>query len=327
MSASTAGVHVKREKNSLVGDAPQSLASWSSSKVPPFLARPEYIYNPSQIARRIWRQLDKGDVLEEVMLPWGAPLLIAPDETIGRAVWRTGVFDLTVVEALLRLADTGELVLDVGANIGFMTSALAYAVGSTGQVVSFEPHPGLVPKLRQNVNLWRSRLGWNHVTVSPIALSNQEGEATLTMPSGFARNQGIATLEADQGGEKVKVRTRTLNASLSTDETVGVMKLDVEGHEHSVLTGSIDLLSKGLIRDIVFEEHNKYPTIVTQLLESHGYQVFGMRKGIFGPQLTLGTDAKFSLTGGESPNYLATRDAFRASQRLGSLGWHALKRK
>jgi FkbM family methyltransferase len=318
--------NVRREKTLNPDNALWSLISRCSTIIPSFFVRPEYLYNPRRIGRRIWRQLDKGGSLEEVMLPWGAPLLIEPDDTIGRTIWTTGVYDLIVLEALLRLADTGELALDVGANIGLMTSALARAVGPSGKVISFEPHPILIPKLCRNIDLWHSRLGWTQTEVDPVALSGEEGKATLTMPSDFAMNRGIATLEPSQQGESVEVVTTTLDAILCAGQAVGVMKLDVEGHEHGVLAGSVDLLSSGRIRDIIFEEHNKYPTVVTRLLELHGYEVFGLRKGMFGPQLTSAADAKVSLSAGEAPNYLATRDGFRATVRLRSVGWQALAR-
>ena len=263
------------------------------------------------------------------MLPWGAPLLIEPDEWIGSRVWLVGVHDLVVAETLLRLTDPGEHALDAGANIGFMTSVLAATVGSSGRVTSFEPLPTLVAKLRQNIDLWHDRLACTQITVIPVALSDEEGEASLMMPSDFAQNQGLATLEpgtSGESGEEVRVATRTLDAIFSAGEEFGVMKLDVEGHEYSVLKGSVDLLSGGRIRDIVFEEHNTYPNAATRLLESHGYEVFGLRKGMFGPELTPPADLKKSLKQGEPPNYLATRDASRAARRLRPYGWRALAR-
>lgn len=217
--------------------------------------------------------------------------------------------------------------MDVGANMGLMTSALAYAVGPAGQVISFEPHPDLIPKLQHNINLWRTRLGWTHVAIDPVALSDVEGKATLIMPVNFAKNRGEATLEALYQGDGVTVATKTLDGTLCADQIVGVMKIDVEGHEHNVLSGAVNLLSSGQIRDIIFEEYATYPTPVTRLLELHDYQIFRLRKGIFAPWLSSGANLKVSSKPIDTPNYLATKDSLRATRRLASVGWQALRRR
>jgi FkbM family methyltransferase len=296
-----------------------------SDEIPPFFVRPEYLYRPSQLGRRVWRQLNKSTSTRLVTLPWGVPLLVEPEEFIGGNIWRTGVYDLIVLEALIRLADPGELALDVGANIGLMTSALAYAVGPTGHVISFEPHPDLVRRLQRNAELWRSRLDWAHVVVDPVALSDSEAKASLTMPADFAKNRGRATLEPGCPGEGLTVSTKTLDGVLGTDQFVGVIKIDVEGHERSVLTGATNSLSSGQVRDILFEEYNKYPTPVTRLLEAQGYQIFGLRKNIFAPRLTPSSKLGMSLVTERTANYLATRDPLRAARRLTSMGWQALR--
>ena len=296
----------------------------SLNLIPPFLTRPEYVYNRSQIGRRIWHQVYKGNPVEEVTLPWGAPILIGSDDLIGDAIWKTGVFDLIVAELLLRLTDPGELALDVGANIGVMSSILATASGNQGHVIAFEPLPALVTKFRENMELWRSRLEWNQVTIMPTALSSEAGEAVLTMPTGFSANRGIATLEAGLPGEQVTIQATTLDAVLAPDTVVGTMKIDVEGHEYSALQGATRLLSSGSVRDIVFEENNEYPSKVSSLLESHGYEVFGLRKGLLGPQLITPTVSKRT---GETPNYLATRKPSRAIQRLTAPGWRAYTKR
>jgi FkbM family methyltransferase len=291
----------------------------------PHFVKPEYLFRPRQAGRRAWHQIDKGRSAERLELPWGTPVVIDPRDNIGKAVWTTGVYDLVVAEALFRLTDKGELALDVGSNVGLMSSALACAVGQSGHVLSFEPNPKLLPRLHENIELWRSQLGWNHVTVAEVALSATNGEAQLTMRSDFAENNGLATLEAGWQGESVTVRTTTLDSFLTGPQYVGTMKLDVEGHEESVLVGSHNLLSSGRVRDVVFEDHDPYPTTTMRLLEAHGYEIFRLRKGMFGPLLTPGVQRRNSLSG-DPPSYVATRDAPRATSRFSAKGWRALRR-
>jgi hypothetical protein len=115
--------------------------------------RPYYLYRPSQVLRRLqsmlpWSQRDS------IVLPWGLRIDFDPGELLGRTLDRNGVYELAVSEFLFRLADRGELAVDVGANIGYMSSVLAASVGPGGQVRSFEPHPDLFRCLTLNTRAW-----------------------------------------------------------------------------------------------------------------------------------------------------------------------------
>jgi FkbM family methyltransferase len=304
----------------------QSVAIKVSDALPEFLLRPEYFFRPSQLVRRATGLVAKGEPQYRVTLPWNAQLVVDPNEHIGGYLWRSGVYDLTVVEALTRLADSGELAVDVGANIGLMTSALASAVGPAGRVISLEPHPLLVDKLQHNVDLWRQRMNWRHVNICPVALSDDDGSATLIMPANFSGNQGRATLEEFYNGERITIQTRKLDGLTSANDSVGVMKIDVEGHEYRALSGASNLLANGRIRDIIFEEY-EYPGQVVRLLESHGYSIYGLKKTMFGPRLVSGPELATSLGKADPPNYLATRDPQRAQHRFARMGWQALRRR
>jgi len=60
-------------------------------------------------------------------MPWQVPLRLRKNEFIGNWVQHGGVFDAPVTEAILRLLESGETAVDVGAHIGHMTSAMARA--------------------------------------------------------------------------------------------------------------------------------------------------------------------------------------------------------
>ena len=298
----------------------------SSRVILPHLVKPEYLFRPTQVGRRVWHQIDKGGPVERAVLPWGAPVIIDAADNIGKAVWTRGVYDLVVAEALFRLTDAGELALDVGGNVGLMSGALACAVGQAGCVVSFEPNPVLIPRLQKNIDLWRRQLNWNHIELAQIALSASNGEAQLTMRADFSENNGLASLEPGWQGATVKVATSTLDSFLGGTRFVGTMKLDVEGHEYSVLLGAQSALSDGRVRDIVFEDHGSYPTSTMQLLKTYGYEIFRLRKGLRGPLLTpIGVNKLYFSA--DPPNYVATKDATRATSRFAPKGWQALRRR
>jgi FkbM family methyltransferase len=287
-----------------------------------FVNRPYYWYRPAQLAQRLRRGSEQGSDPRLLSTAWGSKLYCWPDP-LGLAVARNGVYDLTVAETLARLADPGETVVDAGANVGLMSNLLAHAVGPVGHVIAFEPHPLIHETLARNVALWERVDHVAAIEVRQAAVSSSAGVLPLAVdPDTFAANKGTASLEHADPEHSTEVRTVRLDDELSS--AVGVMKLDVEMHELSALQGAESLLSRRLIRDIVFEEHEPPPTAVTSLLEDHGYTVLGVRQGLTGPVLSEPSDA-YRMQLWDPPALLATTDAPRARLRLKRRGWTCLR--
>lgn len=134
----------------------------------------------------------------------------------------------------------GDVALDIGAHKGAYTYWMAKHVGPTGRVFSFEPQPLLAKKLEQLVQARRLP----HVTVENLALSSQEGQATLSVP-GSKPSPG-ATLEPRDVSlcEQTTVRVATLDGYFSNRHIprIKLLKCDVEGHELEVFRGAAQLL-------------------------------------------------------------------------------------
>ncbi len=104
---------------------------------------------------------------------------------------------------------------------------------------------------------------------------------------------------------------------------IALAKIDVEGHEASVLEGSQSLLRQKRIRDIVFEEHNPYPCQTTNLLEANGCRVFQIGRVFTGPRL-LKAQANLARSSWEPTSFLATREPERSLHRAAKSGWDVL---
>jgi FkbM family methyltransferase len=302
-------------------ERPPSLAS----RLYRFANKPYYWYRPSQLAIRLRAKLDDDESEHLLRTAWGSHLYCWPDP-LGRAVARTGVYDLVVAETLARLADPGETAIDAGANVGFMSNVLAHAVGPTGRVTSFEPHPVILQTLARNVSRWKASEGIDVVHIRPAAVSSAAGMLPLAVdPDTFADNKGTASVEYIDPSSATQVEVKTVRLDEEFSAPVGVLKLDVEGHELSALKGAESLLSRGLIRDIIFEEHRLTPTPVTEFLESHSYTVLGARQGLTRPILSAPADVYYGKMW-DPPALLATREPERLRERLSRRGWVCLRR-
>ena len=291
------------------------------------IAKPHYVFRPSQLVRRlVWKARRGSAERVTVRLPWGMPIRCFAHDSIGLTIQQHGVFELTVAEALWRLADPGETALDIGANVGQMTAVLAYRVGHRGRVLAFEPNDEVRAELEYNVGAWKAAGALAEIQPMAVALSDRNGDGELLLPSAYEWNRGLASVAAQGSalaGRRIPIRLARLDDVIADDVAIGVAKLDVEGHEELVLRGATALLAAGRIRDIVFEDHARYPTNVSRLLEQSGYRVLALGSVLWGPR--VGPPDGPSLTSHwESPNYLATRDIDRAQARLRPRGWRVL---
>ena len=147
--------------------------------------------------------------------------------------------DRGLVRLLKNNCGTGQVFLDVGANVGVYSLIAAKRVAPRGQVLAFEPVQRLYERLQANAAL-NPKLT---IFAERVALSESRGEAAIHVPR--HRNLGMSTLHAPGDDSDVEtVMTDTLDARLRAcaPSRVDWIKLDVEGHELAVLRGAKDVL-------------------------------------------------------------------------------------
>jgi FkbM family methyltransferase len=132
----------------------------------------------------------------------------------------------------------GDIVLDIGANIGYYTLIAARLVGSEGRVYAFEPDPTNFQLLQKNIQA----NGYQNIRPLNRAVSSRAGEVSLYLnPS----NRGDHRIyDSGDGRTSVKVQTLRLDDFFKPlEKKVHFIKMDIQGAEFAALTGM-----KGLIR-------------------------------------------------------------------------------
>jgi FkbM family methyltransferase len=284
--------------------------------------KPEYVFRPRQFWHRLTCRM--SGLNPTVVLPWGLPLQVRLDDIIGRQIWTMGVFELAVSEILWRLTDPGDRAIDVGANIAYTASILAVRAGRSGGVVCFEPHPDVSAEASANIARWAEYLV-APVTLARSALSNRQGQLPLYVPRSFEGNRGLSSLSSDgRDAQTIMVKVTTLDDVVGPTATIGVLKVDVEGHEADVLAGGATTLGRRAIRDIVFEDHNSQPSQVSAVLRPYNYTVFRVDYSYLRPIISDPRSAPPPGRSFDTPNYLATLDPVRARERMARRGWRCL---
>lgn len=277
------------------------------------VAKPQYLFRPARSVARLVGALQRNHRkprVVEVSLPWGTAIRVNTGERVGRSIWRSGVHDLPVAEALWRLLDPGDTAIDVGANIGYTASLMAARVGRSGSVLCFEPHPDVFSELATNIALGRRAVDAAAMQAHQIALSDRSGEALLVSGENFAENRGSSRLAAGESiaadSELLRVPTRRLDEFIA-EGAVAVVKIDVEGHELGVLSGAAQALAQGRIAHIVYEDFGGAGSEVHRLLASNGYSLYALGWATHKPVLSSVEAGPSIDLRWESPNYLATR--------------------
>jgi FkbM family methyltransferase len=272
--------------------------------------KPEYLFRPNQIPRRLWREyLGRREELKKARLPWGLEIEVNTGESIGWSIYTRALYETTVTESLWRLARVGDLVVDVGANIGYMTSILALRVGARGKVHSFEPHSIIFHELQVNVTDWSANRRCGQIILYNAALGSHEEVGKLYVPDYFCRNQGtswIGPRDAEFSGQTFDVALLALDDIFPNGESIGVVKIDVQGYELSVLKGMEKMLRERRVRHVVFEEEGAFPAATHTFLRTWGYEVYGIEQRFWGIRFARNKKPSFDPVNGPSPNFLAT---------------------
>ena len=285
---------------------------------------PWYAFRPWMLARRLAFEVGAipRSVPAKVHLPFGAKIEVDPYRTIGRCLYTTATYELATAEVAFRLAFGRSLVVDVGANLGYMTLVMASALSLHGQCHAFEPVPELYLQLTRNCGAVLNPELAGRITTHNLALSDIKGYSMLSLPAG--PNEGLATLNSVQlPFHATDVECAPLDDWFARSSTVDVLKIDVEGHELSVLKGATKLLESNAIRHIIFEDHAGFDSPVMRLLRRHDFRICLIAAGAMGPHLAMGSEVD-AVPAKSAPNWLATRDVADATHRLSQKGWRVL---
>lgn len=168
---------------------------------------------------------------------------------VQHAMFLHGCYEPRSLALFRSLIDTGGTVIDLGANIGQYTLAAAQAVGAGGRVIAVEPHPGVCARLLDNIGL-------SHVEDRVLPVTSPLADSAGFIEFGLPGPGALGTMRPKKEGERrglltMGVRMHELAGRLGIAD-VGVMKVDIEGYDLSVID---DMLRNSALRPrhILFE--------------------------------------------------------------------------
>jgi FkbM family methyltransferase len=182
-----------------------------------------------------------------------------------------GVYEMEKQTAFRSLIRPGDVVYDLGANVGFYSLLASVLVGPKGRVFSFEPLP-------RNLELLRKHIGENNITNCVIvasAVSDRRGTAQFD-----AQGDPHMTKLSEAGSMTVKLTS--LDDLLASGEILppNVIKCDIEGSEFDALNGARNTLERYRPKILLATHGSAVHKLCCDFLTAIGYSVCSLKKGI-----------------------------------------------
>jgi len=162
-------------------------------------------------------------------------------------------------QLILRQAKRGDVVVDVGANIGYYTVLLANKVGENGKVYAFEPDKINFEILKKNIEannlknieIINAAVGSKAGKLKLYKSKNNFGDHKLFKPTLPSLKKGGKTKIASEETEVVRIIK--LDDYLK-NQKINLMKIDTQGWEPEVIDGAMKIIKRD--QPIMFLEYS-----------------------------------------------------------------------
>jgi FkbM family methyltransferase len=186
------------------------------------------------------------------------------------------------VDFFKKFIKKGDLVIDIGANIGDTTVLMALAAGSSGLTLGFEPNPYVFKILETNASLNK---GKQNIVPLPYAITVKEEEFYYISSEASFANGGISPTKNSIHGkfiypEKIKgINLQMLLEQKYEDKlnNLSFIKIDTEGYDKEIIKSISDLIEK--YKPAIVAESFKHSTPeekeeLYNVIKQHDYEIF-----------------------------------------------------
>lgn len=189
-----------------------------------------------------------------------------------------GVYEELETDIVKKEVKPGDIILDIGANIGYYTLIFAKLVGKNGKVFAFEPEPLNFELLQKNVKM----NNYDNVIFEQKAISNVNG--TIKLYISKIRTGMHRIYKSKHTTENfVNVPMIKLDEYLKKNDylkKINFIKIDIEGSEFGALQGLKNTLKNNNLKILIefipdsIREFGDEPQDLIKLLKSYKFKFF-----------------------------------------------------
>ena len=195
----------------------------------------------------------------------GCKLLIRPLVDFIEMEMVSGRWEPYVKAILDKEVKSGDVVADVGANIGIYAVPLAKRVS---KVIAFEPHPITSEMLERSIKL--NQL--SNIMLIKRAVGEKREKVLLDISSAPAFSNISSSNTLDQGTGCVEIESIDLDTALAMENRLDWLLIDIEGFEVNALNGARKTLER-FSPKIIIETYHNHNDEVSTILTNEGYSI------------------------------------------------------
>ena len=151
------------------------------------------------------------------------------------------IYEPNQTEIVKKYVHEGDIVIDIGAHVGYYTLLMAQLVGENGKVYSFEPDPVNFQLLKKSVEI----NGFENVVLIQKAVSNITDKVKLFLGDNDSAINRIYDAKLGDAKESIDVESIRIDEYFKeNDELVNFIKIDSEGSEVKIINGMKQFLSR-----------------------------------------------------------------------------------
>ncbi|HVX10534.1 MAG TPA: FkbM family methyltransferase [Pirellulales bacterium] len=205
-------------------------------------------------------------------------MIYRPNGVVGRSLELYGEFAEQEVQFLRALVRSGQTVLDVGADIGAHTLALAKLVGTAGRVLAFEPRRGPFYALCGNVAL----NNLHHVRCYQVVAGERAGNVPVAeTDDAEPETEGHGQTRKASGGAHDAVPVLRID-DLSLD-ACHVIKIGTSGSAEHALKGAAQTIRRLRPCMYIADDRSDKSAALRALLFEFGYELYVHRPPLYNP--------------------------------------------
>lgn len=210
-----------------------------------------------------------------IRLPGGGRMIVDSRDPAQRWLLFSGSYQPAVTHALRAYTPRGGWCLDVGANLGYYTVALASWAGPQGRVAAFEANPAMAAQVRRNVALNPPLDGFAPVEIVEQPVDRRAGPVTFFVSASPGKSSLIAG-HVSAPVERLALAATTLDDYLSAQSwpRLDAVKIDIEGNDCNAVLGaqaSLDRFRPVIVFEYGFDTPREVAAETFALLDRLGY--------------------------------------------------------
>lgn len=187
-----------------------------------------------------------------------------------------------MVDFFKKFIKKGDLVIDIGANIGDTTVPMALAAGNTGIALGFDPNPYVYKILEINSSLNKEK---QYIVPLPYAITVDDEEFYYVSSEASFANGAISSTKESMHGKFIfpdKIKGVNLQSLLEKNynnklDSFSFIKIDTEGYDKEIiksLSGLIQKYKPVIVAESFGKSSPKAKEELYNVIEKHGYEIF-----------------------------------------------------